>query len=72
MEEYPGGSGMFVDFGFVIGPEVRSTTHCGRGGAVESISYRSRRDRIVNEQVCCQYVRILAEGMMLGRAAVII
>lgn len=28
----PGGSGMPVDFGFVIGGLFKSITHCGRGG----------------------------------------
>lgn len=30
--EYPGGSGMFVDFGLAVGVEFMSRTHCGGGG----------------------------------------
>lgn len=29
---YPGGSGMPVDFGFIIAGVLRSMTHCGGGG----------------------------------------
>jgi hypothetical protein len=34
---YPGGSGMPADFGFEMGGVLRSTTHCGGGGADEVI-----------------------------------
>lgn len=35
--EYPGGSGMPADFGFVRGVVLRSITHCGGGGGSAAI-----------------------------------